>query len=354
MVPKMKAKKSKVALAALLAIGCMPFYLSGCSDELTDGYGDDGGASGAGKGSGGSAGKGGKSAGGTSASGTGNDQGGEGGDGGEPMGGKAGSGGAGGGSGGKAGAGGMSGSGGGVSGGGSGGAGAGGGGAGGAGAGGGGAGGAGAGGGGAGGAGTGGGGAGGAGAGGGGAGGSSGSGGGAAVCGNGKIEGDEVCDHAGGDNYLEDDCGDVWGTGNGITGSTSACLEITSPGCLLCEGASECAELTEPLTVLGATTATEGPANGRSRFALYQETLDCVRDAECAVANTLDCYCGNVSAAQCDAGNGNGACKTVLERSLETTNATEISNRLSNVTLGGGLAMARINCDKLNCEEQCL
>jgi hypothetical protein len=170
-------------------------------------------------------------------------------------------------------------------------------------------------------------------------------------CGNGQVEGDEVCDHASGNNYLEDDCGDVWGTGNGITGAESDCQEITPADCAMCETNSECEELMDPGILSG--NAVEGPATGTSRRALYFKTLDCVRDTACAVVNVLDCYCGTVSSAQCDAGSGNGLCKAVIEQGVETTNPTEISNRLSNVTLGGGLALARVACDKNNCVTQC-
>jgi predicted small lipoprotein YifL len=318
----MKAKKSKVALAALLAIGCMPFSLTACGDDGPYGGPDDEPTAGtAGKSSGGSAGKGGKSSGGSKPSEGGED--GEGGEGGaEPI--------AGTGGGGKGGAGGTSGAGG------TGGGGAGGGGT----------------------AGT----SGGGGTGGGGAGGMSGGGTGGIAgnggssgsgqgCGNGHVEGDEVCDHASGNNYLEDDCGDIWGTGNGITGAESDCLEITPEACAMCETNSECAELMNPGILSG--NAVEGPATGTSRRALYFKTLDCVRDTACAVVNVLDCYCGTVSAAQCDAGSGNGLCKAVIEQGVETTNPTEISNRLSNVTLGGGLALARVACDKNNCVAQC-
>jgi hypothetical protein len=323
----MKAKKSKVALAALLAIGCMPFSLTACGDDGPYGGPDDEPTAGtAGKSSGGSAGKGGKSSGGSKPSEGGED--GEGGEGGaEPI--------AGTGGGGKGGAGGTSGAGG------TGGGGAGGGGTAGT----------------SGGGGTGGGGAGGmsgGGTGGGGTGGIAGNGGSSGSgqgCGNGHVEGDEVCDHASGNNYLEDDCGDIWGTGNGITGAESDCLEITPEACAMCETNSECAELMNPGILSG--NAVEGPATGTSRRALYFKTLDCVRDTACAVVNVLDCYCGTVSAAQCDAGSGNGLCKAVIEQGVETTNPTEISNRLSNVTLGGGLALARVACDKNNCVAQC-
>jgi hypothetical protein len=171
------------------------------------------------------------------------------------------------------------------------------------------------------------------------------------TCGNGVVEADETCDNPGANNYAIDDCGDIWGS-NGVDGAANDCKPISSAACASCELASECAELLEPDAVLTGN-AVEGPATGQPRRELYFKTLDCLRDTGCAVGNLLDCYCGAASAAQCDSGNGSGVCRTVIEQGLETTNPTEISNRLSNVTLGGGLALARVACDKQNCASPC-
>ncbi len=177
--------------------------------------------------------------------------------------------------------------------------------------------------------------------------------GGGAVCGNGIVEGDEACDHPSGNNYLEDDCGDVWGAASGVNGSENDCMEITSAECLFCENAGYCQELTEPLTMLASTTAEAGPAAGLSRFALYNEVLDCVRDTKCASNTGLDCYCGTASSEECDTGKGNGLCKAQIERGLETLNPAEIATRFSNALFGAGLALARINCDRMECHEKC-
>jgi hypothetical protein len=170
-----------------------------------------------------------------------------------------------------------------------------------------------------------------------------------ASCGDGVVQAGETCDNAGGNNYAIANCGDIWG--GPTDGAANDCSPITSAACATCETGSECAELMDPSIVTGS--AVEGPATGTPRVELYYKTLDCVRDTACAVGNVLDCYCGTVSSAQCDAGNGNGVCKAVIEQGLETTNPTEISNRLSNVTLGGGLALARVACDKNNCVSAC-
>jgi hypothetical protein len=162
----------------------------------------------------------------------------------------------------------------------------------------------------------------------------------AASCGDGIVQAGESCDNAGGNNYAISNCGDIWNTTAGVTlnGSANDCNPITPAACATCEAASECAELTDP-SILSTPARRE----------LYWKTLDCVRDTGCAAGASLDCYCGTVTSAQCDAGNGNGLCRAVIEAALETTNVSEISNLFTNPTLGGGLALALVACDKNNC-----
>jgi hypothetical protein len=176
---------------------------------------------------------------------------------------------------------------------------------------------------------------------------------GGAACGNRVVETGEHCDHESGNNYLADDCGDIWGGSTGVNGSENDCSLITPADCSFCEKATDCAELTDPLARLLATKAEQGPAAGQTRFALYNEVLDCIRDTKCAANTGLDCYCGDAAEADCDAGKGDGKCRAQIERGLETTDPREVTNRFTNVAFGGGLALARISCDRLYCPEQC-
>jgi hypothetical protein len=168
-------------------------------------------------------------------------------------------------------------------------------------------------------------------------------------CGDGIVSLGEKCDGGGGGNYALDDCGGVWGPNNAPAngGRLDACRRITSSACLVCEETSECVELVGTAWLSGS--ATEGPATGTSRVALYNEVLDCVRDTHCATGLAFDCYCGSASGPQCDAGNGNGACRSVIERGLETTSPSQIAAHFTDLTLGGGLALARVSCDQNNC-----
>jgi hypothetical protein len=66
-----------------------------------------------------------------------------------------------------------------------------------------------------------------------------------------------------------------------------------------------------------------------------------------------NCYCGTASGADCQAGVGNGLCKAHIERGLETAAFTSITSRFKNTGFGGGVALARIDCDQNACKSQC-
>ena len=172
---------------------------------------------------------------------------------------------------------------------------------------------------------------------GGGAGGASGGAAGATTCGNGTLDTGEVCDT----KFTVNNCG-------------SDCKAITASTCLACESAAGACD-PAVLTCDNATgNASAGPASGVAKSALCNETLDCVRDSGCAADGQVllkSCYCGTASVSNCTAGQGNGPCKAVLDRSLETTSFTEISNRIGNAAYGGGLAMKRVDCDQGFCSD---
>jgi len=80
-----------------------------------------------------------------------------------------------------------------------------------------------------------------------------------------------------------------------------------------------------------------------------------VRDSGCASGGNapIKCYCGTANATDCQNGLANGACKAELERGLEASTFTQISQRLKNVAYGGGIAMARIDCEQAVCLDEC-
>ena len=97
-------------------------------------------------------------------------------------------------------------------------------------------------------------------------------------------------------------------------------------------------------------------ADGTPKSKLCKETLDCVRDSGCAADGKpplASCYCGTGNAADCMSGHANGACKAVLERSLEGNTFAQMAQRAGNLTYGGGLALKRLDCEQVFCRKQC-
>ncbi len=180
-------------------------------------------------------------------------------------------------------------------------------------------------------------------------------------CGNGILEFPETCEAPNTTTtiYATPNCGGVWGptTAPAAGGIANDCSPITSSTCQNC-GATmveDCASLAAGCNVLG-TTAETGPGLaplGTPRAWLCNEVLDCIRDTGCAIINPLDCYCGNATADQCLQGQGNGVCRHVIERGLETPLFADIEARFQNATFGGGWAIARVNCEQAFCPTQC-
>ena len=161
--------------------------------------------------------------------------------------------------------------------------------------------------------------------------------GGAASCGNGMSDVGEVCDQP----FSVNDCG-------------ADCKPITGAICATCDTADgTCKDFANCDSVAGSAPA-GGPAAGVPRKALCNEVLDCVRDSACAKDQApIKCYCGTASASDCQAGHGNGKCKSQIERGLETTSFATITQRIGDSTYGGGVAMQRIDCDQTFCADQC-
>ena len=83
--------------------------------------------------------------------------------------------------------------------------------------------------------------------------------------------------------------------------------------------------------------------------------LDCVRNSNCAVNKTTDCYCGpSTTASACAAGQGNGACKAAIEVGAGTTDPNTILANLTNVGTPTGSAMSLIFCDEQACPSACM
>lgn len=138
-------------------------------------------------------------------------------------------------------------------------------------------------------------------------------------------------------------------------------LAAASPSCLDCAVAG-CQMFIQGCAQISGS-ATAGPAKGTSRAALCVDTLSCVLSTGCAtcddptsdctsLARFGDCYCrfDDPNAAlvpdYCYPPGPTfaGPCKSVLERSLETTDAKALLAGYSNMSVGGGWAMQLMQC----------
>lgn len=157
------------------------------------------------------------------------------------------------------------------------------------------------------------------------------------VCGDNTVSGDEVCDP----KLTVNNCG-------------RDCKAITSQACTDCDNGSECVDFVDCFQLSG-NAAAGTPGAGTPKAQLCNETLDCVRDSGCAAGGNgiIKCYCGTANAADCQNGLANGACKAEIEKGLETTAFAQISQRLKSPQFGGGIALARIDCEQQVCKAAC-
>jgi len=132
------------------------------------------------------------------------------------------------------------------------------------------------------------------------------------------------------------------------------CRTITSPACLACDLATDCVDFVDCFQ-LSCNGAVGTPGAGIPKANMCNEVLDCVRDSGCASGGNapIKCYCGTANTTDCSNGLANGACKAEIERGLETTVFGQISQRLKSPQFGGGIAMARIDCEQTVCKTPC-
>ena len=156
-------------------------------------------------------------------------------------------------------------------------------------------------------------------------------------CGDGIKGPGELCDPG----FTVNDCG-------------RDCKSITPAACLACEQSNECSDFVDCFQAVG-NAAAGSPAAGTPKAYLCNAVLDCVRDSGCAEGGNsiIKCYCGTANATGCQNGLGNGACKAEIERSLETVTFAQIVQRLKNPSYGGGVALARVDCEQQLCKQEC-
>ena len=168
--------------------------------------------------------------------------------------------------------------------------------------------------------------------------GSGGSGGAATLCGNNVKDAGELCDP----KFTVNNCG-------------ADCMAITSDACFACENSPDTCQDFVDCSQISGNAASGSPAAGVPKANLCNETLDCVRDSGCASGGNgiIKCYCGTANTNDCQNGLANGACKAQIERGLETTTFAQLTQRLKSPQFGGGIAMARVDCDQQACKTDC-
>jgi hypothetical protein len=109
-------------------------------------------------------------------------------------------------------------------------------------------------------------------------------------------------------------------------------------------------------------TATAGAAIGESRAQLCLDTLTCVLQSGCMIVgadasdpgNGLACYCGDVSYTTCMTSPGQGACRSIEEEGLESTDVSTVVQRYPNDTpYGAGMANSIALCMAQVCQSSC-
>lgn len=128
----------------------------------------------------------------------------------------------------------------------------------------------------------------------------------------------------------------------GSSGTGGSGGDSTSAECLECElDTPACAELVGACDLLAAPEA-----------ALCNNVLDCARETNCASIQNTDCFCGpGVDPGDCLEGNvtPSGPCIAELKAGLQTNSTTGVLSRYVDRRYPGGLAMARVTCDRANC-----
>jgi hypothetical protein len=125
-----------------------------------------------------------------------------------------------------------------------------------------------------------------------------------------------------------------------------AALAANVEACAACEKA-ECDVPVLP----GCTKYAEGSADRRQ----CENVLTCIRSTNCINLGNVDCYCGVTDIVACkeSAANAKGACKDVITAAFPRgLDGASIVNRIGDVSIPGGAALALGQCDNSRCGDQ--
>jgi hypothetical protein len=133
--------------------------------------------------------------------------------------------------------------------------------------------------------------------------------------------------------------------------------------CLACAEAHFCIEARVECEVLAQAVADAGSAAGESRAQLCDDTLTCLLTTECMTATPppdaqdpgggLSCYCGEIDYLTCDSTPAQGACRTIEEEGLQSTDPDTNLGNFTDTTLGAGMANSITQCLVASCSSSC-
>jgi hypothetical protein len=145
---------------------------------------------------------------------------------------------------------------------------------------------------------------------------------------------------------------------------TDDCKKIAKDECLTCESETPCFEFSDNCNLNNDTGESRTP---EERAACY-DVASCIRDTQCGNgANKFTaCYCGALDTTPCaaapisGAGAPAGVCAQVIRSAMAgpgenaaTLTNKQILERFLKPEYSAGAAIARWNCDKVNCQTQC-
>jgi len=128
-------------------------------------------------------------------------------------------------------------------------------------------------------------------------------------------------------------------------------LATRLPACAACEASAKLCENFRPCDRFGDQVDSQK----RRKADTCREVLECVVRTGCAAVGVEgDCYCGNISAEQCNQGKGIGACKAEIERGADSTDPAVVQSTFTATRNGGGMAFARVVClNGSSCQQAC-
>ena len=96
-----------------------------------------------------------------------------------------------------------------------------------------------------------------------------------------------------------------------------------------------------------------GSCSGKSAAAC-RDLAACVAESGCAKVNTLACYCGTAEVTDClEHGPVNSPCEKDVLAATECTDTMCVASQIMDPNVPAGLVFQRVDCQRLNCADEC-